>query len=54
MNTNKIRSWATVDEKGNIIALCASREEARKQKKYAAQNGWKQRVAKLQFSEFSR
>lgn len=25
MNTNKIRSWCTVDEKGNIVALCASR-----------------------------
>lgn len=54
MNTNKIRSWATVDEKGNIVALCTSREEARKQKKYAAKHGWKQRVAKLEFSEFSR
>jgi hypothetical protein len=32
MNTNKIRSWCTVDEKGNIVALCASREDARKQK----------------------
>lgn len=27
MNTNKIRSWATVDEKGNIVALCVSRIE---------------------------
>ena len=54
MNTNKIRSWATVDEKGNIIALCASREDARKQKKYAAQNGWKQRVAKLEFDSWQR
>lgn len=54
MNTNKIRSWCTVDEKGNIVALCASREEARKQKKYAAKHGWKQRVAKLTFAEFVR
>ena len=54
MNTNKIRSWATVDEKGNIVALCFSREEARANKKYAALFGWKQRIAKLQFLEFVR
>lgn len=54
MNTNKIRGWCTVDENGNIVALCASREDARKQKKYAAKHGWKQRVAKLTFAEFVR
>ena len=55
MNTNKIRSWCTVDaEDGKIVGLFATREEARVNKKYAAKHGWKQKIAKLEFGEFIR
>jgi hypothetical protein len=55
MNTNKIRSWCTVDaEDGKIVGIFSTREEARANKKYAAKHGWKQRVAKLKFDSFQR
>lgn len=53
-NMSNVRVWVTLDTDNKIVSVCSSRAEARKQKKYAAQNGWKQRVAKLEFSEFVR
>lgn len=48
MKTEKIKAWATIDAKeGKIVALCGTREEAREQKRYAAKNGWKQKIVKL-------
>ncbi len=55
MNISKVKAWATVDAKeGKIIALCGTREEAREQKRYAAKNGWKQKIVKLTFDKTAR
>ena len=55
MKTEKIKAWCTIDAKeGKIVALCGTREEAREQKRYAAKNGWKQKIVKLSYAKLAR
>ena len=50
----RIKAWACVDSKVGIVGIFETREEARNNKRYAAQYGHKQIVAKLVFDEFVR
>ena len=55
MNIEKIKAWATTDEKGNVIALCETRREARSQLRYAKRHGHtKFKLVKLSFDSFQR
>lgn len=55
MRLSAIRAWATVDaQDGTIVALCATRQEAREHKQYASRRGWKQKIVKLTFEKEAR
>lgn len=55
MKTTQIKAWCTVDPKdGKIVALCSTRQEARDNKRYAAKNGWKQKIVKLNYDKVVR
>lgn len=51
---SRIKAWACIDSKSGIVGVFETREEARNNKRYAAQYGHKQIVAKLVFEEFVR
>lgn len=51
---NQIKAWACVDSEKGVVGVFETREEARSNKRYAAQYGHKQIVAKLVFEDFVR
>ena len=51
---NRIKAWACVDSEVGVVVVFETREEARNNKRYAAEYGHKQVVAKLVFEDFVR
>tara|TARA_R110000751_G_C13795330_1_gene483097 strand:+ start:31632 stop:31799 length:168 start_codon:yes stop_codon:yes gene_type:complete len=55
MGSNKIKAWALVDDKMNVVDMCFTRDDARHTKKQILEwEGIKTKIAKLAFNKFDR
>ncbi|MNL78575.1 hypothetical protein D3C87_2050010 [compost metagenome] len=53
-DVSKIKAWACVDEQVGVVGVYETREQARSNRRFAAEHGHKQVVVKLTFSEIVR
>jgi hypothetical protein len=53
-DVNNIKAWACIDEEIGVVGIWETREEARKNKRYAKKHGHKQVIVRLAFDSVVR